>query len=567
MSDLLYEPLKYYESEGRQKHEKNVDEFFSELHSRSGVDAEQNKKTVAEYRQKKAKAEKLAKKLSGKKALRVLLFVLAGIFLIVTIAGIATPDALLIVIGVLLTAASLLFVFLKLNKTIKSFSELLEKKNQEVASVLSLAYEQMAPLNALFGEKDTVRLVEKTIPELNFDEYFSHERENEMRELYGYEPPEDETRSTLDTLSGEYRGNPFLFERELINYMGSEVYRGYLTISWTETYRDSKGNLRTRRRTQTLTASVTKPKPMYRTDTTLKFFAQGAPDLSFTREGLYHDNKSDKQIERLVKKGEKQLKKRAQKALEEGKDFTEMANTEFDVLFDALNRDHEVQFRMMFTPLAQNNMIALMRSETGYGDDFDFYKQKRMTVIHSDHAQAWQMDTDPKSYRSYDFEEAKARFKTFNEEFFKSVFFDFAPLLSVPMYHEKPVKSLEPLKEYKINYTKNEYESLANRMDERLFLAENSATRAILKARGLDRNGDEDGVEICAHSFFGFDRIDYIPVMGGDRKTHLVPVPWIEYVPNERTSYISVSREVGENEEKIGESTAYYHSLFAKYKN
>ncbi len=567
MSDLLYEPLKYFESEGRQKHEKNIDDFFSELHSRSGVDAEANKKTVEEYKQKKAKAEKLAKKLSGKKALRVLLFILAGISLILTIAGIVLPDALMIIVGVLIVASSLLFIFLKLNKTIKSFAELLEKKNAEVEKILSLAYEQMAPLNALFGEKDTVKLVEKTIPELNFDEYFSYNRENQMKELYGYNPDEDEARSTLDTLSGEYKGNPFLFERELINYMGQEVYRGHLTISWTETYRDSKGNIRTRRRTQTLTATVTKPKPMYRTDTTLKFFAQGAPDLTFTREGLYHDDKSEKQIEKLVKKGEKKLKKKAEDALKEGRDFTEMANTEFDVLFDALNRDHEVQFRMMFTPLAQNNMMALMRSNTGYGDDFDFYKQKRMTTIHSDHAQAWQMDTDPKSYRSYDFEETKARFKTFNEEFFKSVFFDFAPLLSIPMYHEKPVKSLEPLKEYKINYTKNEYETLANRMDERLFLAENSATRAILKAKGIDRNGDEDGVEICAHSFFGFDRVDFVPVMGGDGRMHPVPVPWVEYIPTEKTSYISVCREVGENEEKIGESTAYYHSLFAKYKN
>jgi hypothetical protein len=177
------------------------------------------------------------------------------------------------------------------------------------------------------------------------------------------------------------------------------------------------------------------------------------------------------------------------------------------------------------------------------------------------------MDTEPKNYRSYDFEEAKSRFKTFNEEFFKSVFFDFAPLLAVPMYHEKPVKSLEPLKEYKINYTKNEYETLANRMDQSLFLAENSATRAILKANGVERSGEEDSVEVCAHSFFGFDRIDYISVMGGDGRMHPVPVPWVEYIPNERTSYIKVSRETGENEEKTGESSLYYHSLFAKYDN
>ncbi len=563
MSDLLLEPLKYYELEGREKHKRNVETYFEELKKRSGVDEAQNKKTVTEYRERLVKIKKLQKKLGLKRFFRVLLFILAGIGVLLTIYGIAAPSPVWIPIGLVLVALPLLWIFLRLNKNIKGFAETIEMEQKEAQTLLDAAWQQMAPLNSLFGDRDSIDLVEKTLPELNFDDCYSFTRERELQELCGYSPKYDENRSVLDTLSGEYKENPFLFERHLIHHIGEEVYHGHLTISWTETYRDSKGNLRTRRRTQTLHASVVKPKPFYHEDTVLKYFPQGAPDLSFTREGLYHDDKSEKQIERMVKKGEKKLQKRAQEAMEKGDSFTEMNNTEFEVLFDALNRDHEVQFRMMFTPLAQNNMVDLMRSETGYGDDFDFYKSKRMTIIHSDHAQKWSMDASAKNYRSYDFEEIQKKFQGFNEEYFKSVFFDFAPLLAIPMYQDKPVKSLEPLKEYKVNYTSNEYETLANRMDQSLLLAKGSKTRAILKANGMEREKDADKVEIQAYSYRTESRTDLIPVFGGDGRTHLVPVPWIEYIPIHKTSYIKVTKQE-DDEKDTADSSTVYHGLLAK---
>lgn len=565
MSSLLLEPLKYYEQEGREKQKQNVESFFCELKERSGVDVEQNKKTVASYRQKEKEIKALQKKLSLKKLLRVFLFIVCAIGVFMTIGGISSPNIPLILIGILAVALPLVFIFSKLNKNIKNFSEFIDGEKKKANELLSQAWEEMAPLNSLFTDRDTIDIIEKTLPELNFDDHFSAEREREIRELCGYSAEYNENRSVVDVLSGKYKGNPFFFERHLIHRLGDETYYGSLTITWTEHYRDSKGNSRTRVRTQTLHASVVKPKPFYHQDTVLKYFPQGAPSLSFTREGLYHDDKSERQIERIVKKGERKLKKKAQEALSKGGGFTEMTNTEFDVLFDALNRDNEVEFRMMFTPLAQNNMVDLMRSEVGYGDDFDFYKQKRTNVIHSDHAQTWNMDSAAKSYYSFDFEEIEAKFKTINEEYFKSVFFDFAPLLAVPMYQEKPVKSLEPLKEYDVNYTIHEYETLANRMEQGLFVAPGSATRAILKARGVKRIGETDTVEMTGYSYEAFPRTDFVPVYGGDGKVHMVPVPWTEYIPNARTSYI----EVGRNDKASGKEEkgdrAVYHGLVAKH--
>ena len=49
--------------------------------------------------------------------------------------------------------------------------------------------------------------------------------------------------------------------------------------------------------------------------------------------------------------------------MKNGGQFQEMANSEFDVLFGANDRDHEVQFRLMYTPLAQRNTVDLIKDK------------------------------------------------------------------------------------------------------------------------------------------------------------------------------------------------------------
>ena len=162
---------------------------------------------------------------------------------------------------------------------------------------------------------------------------------------------------------------------------------------------------------------------------------------------------NEKELRKKVKSGEKDLKKMARKATKEGGTFQEMANSEFEVLFGAQDRDNEVQFRLMFTPLAQRNTVALVTNKIGYGDDFYFNKHRRFNVITSEHAQNWNMLTSPNVYYSYDVDTAKLNFINFNTNYFKSIFFDFAPLFSVPTYLEEPCASLAPVEDYDCNYT------------------------------------------------------------------------------------------------------------------
>jgi hypothetical protein len=323
--------------------------------------------------------------------------------------------------------------------------------------------------------------------------------------------------------------------------MGQERYHGTLVISWSESYRDSEGRLRTRTRTQTLHASVVKPKPFYSTQMLLSYCAQGGPELSFTRDATHLEQKSEKEIDRYVKKGEKKLKKMTDNALRSNKDFTSMANADFEVLFDALDRTNEVQFRTLFTPLAQTNMVKLIRSQSGFGDDFHFIKRKRTNRIITQHSQGRPMTLHPAEYQSYSFDVAKQSFIEKNVRFFKAMYFDFAPLWAIPVYQEEPVASLHPASDtpHKVRegeenqYSRKQCEVLFNTVFTGCVVHPNTRTRAILKSRFLKGSNGIDEVRVSAYSYNVIGRVDFVSVLGGDGHLHAVPVPWDEYVPLE----------------------------------
>ncbi len=402
--------------------------------------------------------------------------------------------------------------------------------DKKIAELLAQANAQMLPLNRLFSDRDSLELIEQTIPQMDFFDCFSAKQEMEMRTNFDFSDSDERNLSTIDVLAGEYNENPFLFENKLVHTMGTQVYNGYKTISWTETYTDSQGKRQTRVRTQTLHASVVKPKPFYSTQVVLNYGSQGGPELSFSRDASYLHNKSEKQIERLVKRGDKKLKKKTDKAIKKNDDFVSMSNTEFEVLFDALDRTNEVQFRTLFTPLAQTNMVDLILSKNGYGDDFSFIKRNRMNKIVSRHSQGRAIFLTASSYHSHSFDIIKESFISKNKEYFKAVFFDFAPLLAIPMYQERPVHSLKPIPDTSRLYSSSECESLANAVSRSLLVHPDTKTEAILKADYITSRNGSDEIRVHSYSYDIIPRIDVIPVLGGDGRLHGVPVPWDEYI-------------------------------------
>ena len=567
MDDKLLEPLKYYEAQGKQEHRDNIETHLNDLVEKSGVDIEKNHDTIASWKKEQEEISVLSKIIGKFKIFRTLLIfgiVIGVIMSMVSFGQFSSSETVgigvaLIIIGVAMVVASIIVMVKKVNPVIKNTDQVRQEHIEEAQKLENEGWEQMQSLNSLFTDEDSIRLVEKTLPDFTFDKAFSVSQEKFFYEKYDFFDVQTDECSMLNTLSGQYAGNPFLFGRRRIHTMGTETYHGSLRITWTETYTDSQGDVQTRTKSETLRASVTKPKPYYKTNTFLAYGNQAAPNLSFSRESNHIENLSEKALEKKIKKGERQLQKQANKAIKKGGNFQEMANSEFDVLFGATDRDNEVEFRFMYTPLAQRNTVALLKDSNNYGDDFNFIKHGKMNLISSDHAQNWKMNVFASDYKHFDFEVIKSRFITLNETFFKSIFFDFAPLFAVPAYLEEPCAALEEDTSYKTNYTYYEHEVMANALCSDSFLHEESCTEAILKTTTVNVADGSDLISVTANSYMGIDRIDYIPVKGGDGNYHNVPVAWIEYIPVSKSTLVRISNAASADEN----AEIYYHSMAA----
>ena len=107
---------------------------------------------------------------------------------------------------------------------------------------------------------------------------------------------------------------------------------------------------------------------------------------------------NEKQIEKMIAKETKGFEKKARKALTDNNpntNYVQFGNNEFESLFGGENRDNEVEFRLLFTPLAQNNLIKLIKSKDGFGDDWYFQKAKKLNYIQSAHSQSFDYYANP----------------------------------------------------------------------------------------------------------------------------------------------------------------------------
>lgn len=516
METAIYDPLEAYETRLKDLHSGKAAEFFDDLVQRSGIDIAENRKTVRLYDEYRENLKKLKTKLGWLRFLRVLMCI---------------------------TLILIPLVIWKTTPRIRALRDEIREADQRAEELLAQARTQMQPLLRLFSDRDALALIEAAVPQLVFADSFTVKQEADMRINYDFEEYNETEQSTLDVLAGHYNENPFLFENKLVHRMGTETYHGYKTITWTESYRDSDGHHRTRTRTETLHATVTKPKPFYNTRVVLNYCAQGGPELSFSRDATHLHKKSDKAIERLVKRGEKKLERKNDLAVSQNDDFVSMSNSEFEVLFDALDRTDEVQFRTLFTPLAQTNMVSLLRSQTGYGDDFHFIKNRRTNRIISDHSQGRVINLLAKHYASHSYDIVRENFLGKNAEFFRAVYFDFAPLLAIPIYQERPVHSLKPIPDYTQQYALKESEALANAVEKHRVVHAQTKTPAILKSSFVAARDGMDETCITAYSYDIEKRVDIVSVYGGDGRYHNVSVEWDDYLPLEAQNHFFVSTD------------------------
>ena len=563
MENKLLEPLRYYEEQGKEEHRNNTLEYLNSLIAQSGVNINENRATVARIKEENQKLVEVSKKLSKYKTFRILLVIAAVFGVIMTLASFGMfsdsvgSGIFMLLLGGGGAMAAIWALIKKVNPVIKDTTMIIANQKAVLDNLENTAWMQMNPLNSLFTDDDAVKLIEKTLPDFKFHKNFLVSNEKLFAEKYDFYDLQDEECSMIDTLSGTYAGNPFLFGRRRMHRMGTHTYKGSLKITWVETYTDSDGNVQTKEKSQTLSASVTKPKPYYSTNTFLAYGNQAAPNLEFSRCSKHSENLSEKALEKKIKRGEHKLQKKTEKAIKHGETFQEMANSEFEVLFDATDRDNEMEFRLMYTPIGQRSTVALLKDSKNYGDDFDFIKKGKFNVIMSDHAQNWKMGVYARDYVHYDYEEISSKFVSLNEKYFKSIFFDFAPLFSVPAYLEESCAALDYDYEYPTNYTCYEHEVMANAIGNESLAHEDSATEAILKTQFMTSDNGIDVVLVTAYSYIAFERVDYIPVKGGDGNYHNVPVPWIEYIPVSKATPIVV----GDDSTITDDDSIHYHGM------
>ena len=539
----LTEPIKAYDYFLKDAIHEAAINYFDCLAFKNQIDIEGNQFTIKQLNALRKKIEDTKNKINGKKGLKAFLIVLDILFfvgaVIVLVATIMNFIwwLILVIAGLILAGVGFIFLIKKVSGGIKDVQAQLDKLRNKESELVNEAKTQMQPLNDDFDWNIPAKILTDTIPLIKMDQHFDQNKFYYLKNKYGF-PENEENISSLFVQSGSILGNPFILERNFVREIRPHVYTGTLTIHWTTVVGSGKDR-HVVNHTQTLTAEITKPRPEYFEETWLVYGNEAAPRLSFSRKPCAASSYDDKKLEKYVRDFEKDVDKKTKSA--KGKPLTVMANTEFEALFNALDRDNDVEYRLLFTPLAQKNMVNLLRSKKPYGDDFYFIKNKQLNYIKSNHMQTADIDGDPERFKGYDYDGSRNYFINYIDKYFAAFYFDLAPLISIPLYQqhiafEEIFKgTVDP------NITSFETEVMANKFDQSEFKHPDSDTPAILKREFLIKNGEVgDAVRIHAHSYKAIPHTDFVTKMGGDGLPHQVPVTWYEYIPLERVTPMAV---------------------------
>ena len=556
MEDIL-QPIKEYDGKFKYKIADTTKNYYKELVEKSGVDAAANKATVAEYDAVTSDLGDAHKEVKTGKIIRVVCIVLAVFTIILgiifsyvsykvangnTTTLSLTASIILTVVFFLIAIGLIVFICLYLNKELERDTTRAKKLSSQANEVKKVAISQMNPLNRLFNDTISREIINSVTPNIQIDQNFSVEREQMFARHYGLSDIDNDYISTTRLLSGVIDGYPFLLERQKVQQMINKAYTGVRIVTWTERRRDSEGKMTTVRKSQTLTATILKPFPDYNDLTFLVYGNDLLSSLNFSRTPVVN-GKSESQIDKIVDRGEKKLVKRQDKAIKSGEGtFTALANTEFEVLFGAYDRDDEVKFRMMYTPLAQSNTVELIKNKDGYGDNFKFIKKSSIHYILAEHVQNYDFDLDPARFHSHSLELSEATFNEFHNSLFKNLYYNIAPVLSIPLYQQHDPRAHDIDSDFSRCVTAREAEVLINKLPGNILSPVGLATSNIIRTTIISSKDGVDTLKVTACGHRCISRVDFVPVLCRNRKMYQVPVHWNEYLPISKDTIVKVGK-------------------------
>lgn len=534
-AEAIASPLEHYRSVLKDAHARHTSAFFDNLVARAGIIKTQNTVLIRDIRKREAQLAQATDRNRFWKVLRIGLFILTGVFFLCASKGnLVWMAAAFGVLG---------FVMFVMNPFIKRGSDASSRIKTEIDELTAQAWQQMEPLNRLYDWSDFPTLARQTLPLIELDPYVAQGRFDSLRQAEGWTDTYNDGRMVTCAYSGVIKGNPFILNQNLGHRMGEKTYEGSKTITWTEEGRDAKGERITISRFDTLRAYITKPCPEYFDQTLLIYSNPAAPELTFDRQPSELSGLDDGLISHWRKAHAIKALEKKSRDLTDDSDYTLMANKEFDALFGAVTRSDEVAFRLLFTPLAQQEMLKLLKDkDTGYGDKFIFVKQQMLNLIMPSWLEGKPINAAPSLFRHYDLEQARTFFNAYHNGLFKAVYFSFAPLLAIPLYQQlRPHDDI-----YRRDADKTvgascfwEHEAIAYDLRERL-IHPDSVTRDILKTTADTYSDGTQIIHVTAYGYGGTQHMDYESVYGGDGRYHDVAVHWTEYYPVSRTTRLLI---------------------------
>ncbi|AVN60992.1 MAG1210 family protein [Mesoplasma florum] len=557
MEEIIYDPIKKYDNYYNQHQDLTIN-YLENLVKEAKIDIEANKTTVKEINNFIEKKNKFAKSTKSLKAwckfITVLYFLLPGISFLGCLQLSNNSNRILfyclIGIGLIIIIISLVFIHVKKMKPkIRNLENEIKKINLKIVEKTNAAWEQMNPLNSLFTYGIALKNTEKTLSILNFDDSLSEQR---MSFFVSKGLNKHDNKSTIGLQSGELNTNPFLLAHKVNHWIGTKVYSGSITIFWTTTSRDSKGNTTTRTHSQVLTASINKPFPVYEEEKTLIMYSDLCEKLIFNRLPMQNFNTS----ENFIKKELKKLDKKAEQAIKNNKKFNLMNNSEFELFFNCYERTNEVEFRLMFSPVAQKQILDVIKSNKIYDNQsFKMQKSENLTFIKNNALNSLNLNFYPTKYHSYDYEKIKNLFIDDQMQFFKDIFFSFIQIFSIPVFQERRTADNIWKDKQEQKFADWEHEAMANSFNESKIAHPSAITQNMVKTNFIKNEEGLDYVSVKADGYKGVERIAYETAWGRDGKLHTIPIKWIEYIPVSRETMMVVkSAQANKKEKTIKES-------------
>lgn len=539
MPDDIYDPLAEYVNVFRDRFKEVAERTFAGLAAEAQVDTAANRDTCARLYAAEAALSSVRSRINWLTAWCVALWLIVAVGILTIILKYWVLGVWWLVAIGAVVALALVHLFVTVHPRLKKLRHQRDDLDATASRLKKEAWEQMTPLNRLYDWDILTRMMSATVPKLEFDPYFTTQRLEDLKATYAWDGSFNEERSVIYSHSGLINGNPFVICRTRKMNMGTKTYRGTKTIYWTRRERGTDGRYRTVQHSEVLVATVTAPYPEYFEKTRLIYGNTAAPDLIFYRK---QSGLAGREGSLAFKWNRRSLRKKARNL--SNADFAMMTNEEFEVAFDTSNRNNNQQFALLFTPLAQESMLNLLKDKkVGYGDDFDFDKRKMINTIIPEHMQELDLDMNPDQYRHFDYDKAKSDFFTLNARYFRAIYFSMAPLLCIPMYQQiRPAHDIYG-RDMACHSAFWEHEALANFWGQDHFKHPDCVTDCILKTKQSQVKGDASTITVYAHGYRAERRLTYVTKLGGDGRTHEVPVYWDEYLPVTGSGTLSMAED------------------------